>query len=91
MAAPRLHRCGHEREFNVSKPPFDRRLDATGVPTLGQVMLCSECGRMAGFGACAISWGVGRNAKALADRVSDRNLWRSRTLAVAAPRGERYV
>jgi hypothetical protein len=36
--------CGHEREFDVSQPPFAHMADATVVPTLGQSMVCSKCG-----------------------------------------------
>lgn len=36
--------CGHEREFDVAQPPFAHMADATVVPTLGQVMVCSRCG-----------------------------------------------
>jgi hypothetical protein len=36
--------CGREREFDVSKPPFDQMPDSTVVPTLGQLMVCSKCG-----------------------------------------------
>jgi hypothetical protein len=35
--------CGHEREFDVSKPPFQHLPDDTVVPTLGLVMVCSKC------------------------------------------------
>ena len=35
--------CGHEREVDTSKPPFDKMADSTVVPTLGQVMVCSKC------------------------------------------------
>jgi hypothetical protein len=36
--------CGHEREFDVSQPPFAHMPDALVVPTLGQAMVCSKCG-----------------------------------------------
>ena len=32
----------HEREFDVSQPPFAQMSDATVVPTLRQVMVCSK-------------------------------------------------
>jgi hypothetical protein len=32
----------HEREFDVSPPPFAQMSDATAVPTLRQVMVCSK-------------------------------------------------
>ena len=36
--------CGHEREFDVSRPPFDHMADSTVVPTLGKSMVRSKCG-----------------------------------------------
>ena len=36
--------CGHDREFDVSQPPFAHMTDSTVVPTLGQSMVCSNCG-----------------------------------------------
>ena len=36
--------CGQEREFDVSQPPFAHMTDSTVVPTLGQSMVCSNCG-----------------------------------------------
>jgi hypothetical protein len=36
--------CGHEREFDVSQPPFAHMADSTVVPTLGHYIVCSKCG-----------------------------------------------
>lgn len=36
--------CGHEREVEVSKPPFADKPDSTVVPSLGKSMVCSGCG-----------------------------------------------
>ena len=36
--------CGHEREVDTSRPPFDKMPDSTVAPTLGKSMVCSECG-----------------------------------------------
>ena len=37
---------GHDREFDVSRPPFEHMPDSTVVPKLGKLMVCSKCGTL---------------------------------------------
>lgn len=36
--------CGHEREVETTKAPFDRMPDGAVVPLIGKSMVCSGCG-----------------------------------------------